>query len=466
MPLFILKKMNKFINYVNVSIIFEDILEDFLKFNLNHSNLLLSLSPFKIHNPGKNLHLNKSQMLNPHILKGRDIVVVGQEPWDIDTGSNCKNIAKEFSRENRVLYINSPLDRITLHRHKADPKVIKRKNIIKGNENGLVQISEKLYNLYPDRINESINWIKNKTIFNFLNKINNKRFAKSIKKTIRLLGFTNIILFNDNDIFRCFYLKELIKPTLSIYYCRDYMTGVDYWKKHGENLEPKLIAKSDFCVANSIYLSDYCKKHNPLSFYIGQGCDLEIFNERAVQLIPPDIAAIPKPIIGYVGALNGLRLNIDIIESIALSNPAWNIVLVGPEDGLFSKSKLHQINNIHFLGIKEIAALPGYINQFNVCINPQIINEITIGNYPRKIDEYLAMGKPVVATKTEGMAIFNDHCYIASTVTDFIKMIELALTEDNHKLKQERIKFAATHTWENSVGEIFAIINKKMIAPL
>ena len=404
-------------------------------------------------------------MSDPHILKGRDILVVGQEPWDIETGSNCKNIAIEFSKGNRVLYINSPLDRITLHRHKADPKIIKRKNVINGNENGLIQINENLWNLYPDRMNESINWIKNKTIFNFLNKINNKRFAKSIKKTIQLLGFTNIILFNDNDIFRCFYLKELIKPTLSIYYCRDYMLGVDYWKKHGVNLEPKLIAKSDFCVANSIYLTKHCKKYNPLSYYIGQGCDLEVFNQNSLQLIPPDIAFIPKPIIGYVGALNSLRLNIDILESIALAHPDWNVVLVGPEDEHFLKSKLHQIKNIHFLGIKEIPALPQYINQFNVCINPQIINEITIGNYPRKIDEYLAIGKPVVATKTEGMAIFKDYCYTAGTTAAFIKMIELALTEDNDTLKQKRINFASTHSWKNSVGEIYTIINKKMIAP-
>lgn len=404
-------------------------------------------------------------MLDQNILTGRDIVVVGQEPWDITTGSNCKNIATEFCKGNRVLYVNSPLDRITQLRLKAEPKIIKRKNIINGNENGLVQIKENLWNLYPDRINESINWIKNKSLFKFFNKINNKRFAKSIEKKIKLLGFTNIILFNDNDIFRCFYLKELIKPSLSIYYCRDYMLGVDYWKKHGESLEPILIAKSDFCVANSIYLTNYLKKYNPLSYYIGQGCEIELFNAKAVQLIPSDIAAIQKPIIGYVGALNSLRLNIEIIEGIALTHPDWNIVLVGAEDAVFTNSKLHEINNIYFLGIKEIAALPGYINQFNVCINPQIINEITIGNYPRKIDEYLALGKPVVATKTEGMNVFNEYCYTASSTVDFIKMIELALLEDNHKLKQERINFASTHTWENSVGEIYAIINKKMIAP-
>lgn len=40
------------------------------------------------------------------------------------------------------------------------------------------------------------------------------------------------------------------------------------------------------------------------------------------------------------------------------------------------------------------------MSHFDVCMNPQLVNEITIGNYPRKVDEYLALGKPVIATKT------------------------------------------------------------------
>ena len=48
------------------------------------------------------------------IIQGRDIVIVGQQPWDTEIGSNCKNIALEFSKHNRVLYVNSPLDRFTL----------------------------------------------------------------------------------------------------------------------------------------------------------------------------------------------------------------------------------------------------------------------------------------------------------------------------------------------------------------
>ncbi|OIR12128.1 putative teichuronic acid biosynthesis glycosyltransferase TuaH [mine drainage metagenome] len=392
------------------------------------------------------------------MISGRDIVIVGQQPWDVEIGSNCKNIAEEMSKHNRVLYVNSPLDRITLYKHRAEPKIQKRLAVIKGKQNDIELIKNNLWNLFPDKMIESINWIKNQFVFEWLNKINNKRFASSIKKATDELGFKNIILFNDNDIFRCFYLKDFLKPELSIYYSRDYMLAVDYWKLHGEKLEPELIAKNDVCVANSTYLANYCKKYNPNSFYVGQGCELDIFMNIKDRNKPKDILLIPNPIIGYVGALQSLRLDLNVIAHIAESNPEWSVVLVGPEDDQFKKSNLHQIKNVYFIGSKDPVELPSYINAFDVCINPQIVSQVTIGNYPRKIDEYLAVGKPVVATKTEAMSIFSDHTYLAENKEEYVALIKKALGEDNDILKEERKRFASSHSWENSVNEIYKAI--------
>ena len=397
-------------------------------------------------------------MQKNNLITGRDIVIVGQQPWDVEIGSNCKNIAEELTKHNRVLYVNSTLDRITLYKNKSEPKVQTRLNVIKGKQNGIIKIQENLWNLFPDKMIESINWINIQFLFEFFNKINNNRFAVSIQKAIDVLEFKNIILFNDNDIFRCFYLKELLQPDISIYYSRDYMLAVDYWKLHGEKLEPELIAKSDICVANSTYLANYCKKYNPNSFYVGQGCELDIFMYIKDKRKPGDILAIPSPIIGYVGALQSLRLDLKVIAHIAESNPEWSVILVGPEDSQFRRSKLHQIKNVYFIGSKDPVELPSYINAFDVCINPQIVSQVTIGNYPRKIDEYLAVGKPVVATKTEAMSIFSEHTYLAKTKEEYVTLIEKALEEDNDVLREERKKFASSHTWENSVNEIYKAI--------
>jgi glycosyltransferase involved in cell wall biosynthesis len=392
-------------------------------------------------------------------IQNRDIVMVGLQPWDTSIGSNCKDVALEFSRNNRVLYVNYPLDRGTLIKNRKDPKVKKRMDIIRGKENAIVQLKENLWNVYPDEIAESINWIPSEAIFTFFNKHNNKRLARSIRKAIKELGFTNIILFDDNDIIRSFYLKELLAPTTSIYYYRDYILGVDYWKLHGTKLEPLLIEKSDLCITNSLHFATYCRKYNPNTFYAGQGCNLDMFANRNDLVIPDDIAHFTGPLIGYVGALQSLRLSIDILAYIADEHPEWVIVLVGPEDEQFSVSDLHNRNNIYFTGARDPELLPAYINAFDICLNPQLINEVTIGNYPRKIDEYLAMGKPVVATTTELMTeVFSHYTYLGTTKEDYVALIEQALREDSRQKQEERKAYAATHSWENHVEEIYKAI--------
>jgi len=404
------------------------------------------------------------QTMQQETIIDRDFIIVGQQAWDIEIGSNCKNIALELSRHNRVLYVNPPLDRITQIRNKDDEKIIKRKQMIRGELNNLVPIQTNLWNLYPDCLLESINWIKNHFLFDTINKWNNIRYAKSISEIVGLLGFENCILFNDNDIFKSFYLKEFLQPKTSIYYSRDYMLGTDYWKYHGEQLEPKLISKSDLCLANSNYLTNYCKKYNPNSYYIGQGCDLSVFTAlKQYELF--DLKNIKNPLIGYVGALSSSRLDIELLAFIAITKPDWNLVLIGPEDDSFRENSIHQFKNIFFLGLKEAAILPNYIQALDVCINPQLINEITIGNYPRKIDEYLALGKPVVAIETEAMLIFEKHTYLAKNKEQFVQLIQLALDDNTIAKQQERTQFAFSHSWGNCVGEIyFAIMDFEQVS--
>lgn len=388
----------------------------------------------------------------------RDIIIIGQQAWDTDIGSNCKNIALELSKNNRVLYVNSPLDRITLYKKKAEPKVQQRIAVIRGKQSGLVEIQENLWNFYPDCLVESINWIKNEHVFNYLNWRNNLKFSQAIFKGIKELNFKDYLLFNDNEIFKGFYLNTLLKPYLSIYYSRDYMLAVDYWKRHGERLEPLLIAGNDICMANSVYLADYCRTYNENSYDIGQGCDLEIFKENLVAEKPEELKAIKTPIIGYVGALQSIRLDIELLVYIAKHRKDWTIVLVGPEDDQFKASELHQLSNVVFTGIKPMESLPLYMQYFDVCINPQLVNQVTIGNYPRKVDEYLAMGKPTVATETRAMEIFKDHVYLAQSKEDYIQLIEKALQEDTVAQQEERKSFAASHSWENCVLKMYEAI--------
>jgi len=394
------------------------------------------------------------------MIKGKDIIVHGLQSLDSSIGSNCVNLAYEFSKHNRVLYVNYPLDRLTSIKHRSNPLVKKRLNIIKGKEKGLIRINENMWNLFPSVILESINQIGHKSLFAALNKRNSKKYAHSIKAALKELNFKDFIIFNDSDFTRALDFKDHLEPKASVYYTRDNMRATHYFRKHGAEFEDKLMQKSDLVVANSVYLQQIASKANPNSFYVGQGCDLSMFDPASIKEVPTELQQIKKPVIGYIGALKSERLDIEIIENIAEEKPAWSIVLVGPEDATFKASNLHQKPNIYFLGSKPMNELPKYLNAFDVAINPQALNPLTIGNYPRKIDEYLAMGKPVVATKTETMNVFKHFCYLAYYKEEYVELIDKALRENNKQAEEDRIAFASSHTWENNVNEIYKSILK------
>lgn len=394
------------------------------------------------------------------MVRNRDIVIIGIQPWDIEIGSNCKNIALEFAKNNRVLYVNPPMDRVTRMKHKKRQSVQKRIKIAKGEMSDIEIIENNLWNLYPKTIVESINWIPYHAFYKILNKRNSELFANTIKTAIQRLAFKDYILFNDSSMFLGLHLKRTLEPIMYTYYVRDNLVKVPYWRKHGERLEPALIETVDLVVNNSEYYTDYSSKFNKNSVMVGQGCDVSMFNDFENKIkSAEEFENIPSPIIGYVGSLTTLRLDIELLEFIAKEKQDYSIVLVGTEDDSFKQSNLHQLPNVYFLGNKSIDQLPSYIKGFDVAINPQLINEITIGNYPRKIDEYLAMGKPIVATSTKAMEMFNNHVYLAETKEDYIKLINKSLKEHNELKAIQRIKFANTHTWTNSVNTIYQAMN-------
>jgi len=386
--------------------------------------------------------------------KQRNIIITGIQPWDIEIGSNCKNIAREFAKTHRVLYVNSPIDRVSGWKRRSEVSIQNRLKVINKEQPGLREVEKNLWVLDPSIYVLPINWMP-RFLFIPFNWLNGFRFATCIEKAMTELGFSECSLFTDSDMFRSLYLKDFLEIDEFIYYSRDNLMTVPYWEKHGAQMEPIIMKKADVVVANSPHLAEIAKVYNPNSFYVGQGCDIEEYKNFNKDMIPEELSRIKGPMIGYVGLLTSRRLDIKVIEKIASSKPEWNVVLVGPEERSFKNSSLHFYKNIYFLGPKQPEELPAYVNAFDVCINPQIINELTKGNYPRKIDEYLAAGKVTVATYTPTMEVFKDHCYLAVSPINYVKLIEEGLKENNKKLAEERSVFAASHTWENNVRLIW-----------
>ena len=83
------------------------------------------------------------------------------------------------------------------------------------------------------------------------------------------------------------------------------------------------------------------------------------------------------------------------------------LVLVGG-GALFTRLKemvtdLNLEKNVILTGFQPYDKVPELINMADLCINPSIINGVTRDIIPGKIMQYLACGKPVLATPLPGM---------------------------------------------------------------
>ncbi|MDX5480787.1 MAG: glycosyltransferase family 1 protein, partial [Hymenobacteraceae bacterium] len=300
-----------------------------------------------------------------------DFVFVSLQRINTDRDSTSTCLAKELAKNHRVLYVNSPIDRRTLLSGNHDKYTAAHIEAVKRKEEGLTKAGDNLWVLNPSRVIESINWIPFTPLFSKVNWYNNQRFAKDIAAAVKQLGFKDYILVNDKDIFRSFYLKEILKPARYIYLDRDYTIGMDYWKKHGVRLEPELMKKADAVVCNSLDFTKRASQYNANSYYIGNGFDSQQYNNQGKHPLPADLKEIKGPRIGYVGALITLRLDLDLMVEMSKARPGWSFVFLGWEDEAFEQSELHRLPNVHFLGRKHTQEVPAYLDAFDVCINPQ-----------------------------------------------------------------------------------------------
>jgi len=395
-------------------------------------------------------------------MENKDFIFTSLQSWDVSIGSTVREIAKEISKKNRVLFINSPLDIKTFYGKEKIHETEFRRNVVKSGKVSIRQFNKNIWVIdFPFTV-MPVQFLPDGYLFDLVNRWNNRKIYTESYKIAKQLGFKNYNLFIDNDLYRSFYAAKYLKPLLSIFYYRDHLQKT-YWEKHAPRLRPKICAKSDLVLTNSETFKTLLQPFNPERTYcVGQGVNLEQFDIKKLHPTPDDIKMISRPIIGYTGYLTSIRLDLELIYETAKSRPNYSFVLVGPEDEIFAKHPLHKLNNVYFLGEKTYDLIPAYIQSFDVCINPQIVNEVTNGNYPLKVDEYLCMGKPVIVTKTDFMETFDDTCWICTNYRAYIEAIEEALQPENNTTEkiESRTKMAESHSWTHCIERIYEQIKK------
>jgi glycosyltransferase involved in cell wall biosynthesis len=186
----------------------------------------------------------------------------------------------------------------------------------------------------------------------------------------------------------------------------------------------------------------------------------EFFNHVvANNELPEDVRKIPPPRIGYVGVFED-RIDVDLLSQTAARLPDCSFIFVGPVRRSQVK-KLKDLDNVYFLGKKPYQKMPAYIKSFDVCLVPHKVDRFTESMNPLKIYEYLACGKPVVATPVAGLELFGGLIRVAQTHSSFATGIVESLT-DGAELVELRKAKAQKHSWSNRVEKMLNIITKEL----
>lgn len=255
------------------------------------------------------------------------------------------------------------------------------------------------------------------------------------------------------------YVLSALRPRLTCYDCIDDYAQIAPSPRARPILQAKeadLLKRANLVFASSTELARRCAMSNRHVVLVPNGVDADHFSPAHTPPSAPDLAAIPGPRLGYAGSL-APWVDLDLLMAVAHMRPDWSLVLVGPADGRIAPplAALAALPNVHVLGERPYAAMPSYIQGFDVCLIPFRINALTQAVNPLKFFEYMAMGKPVVATRLPELAAFANVCGLADSPAGFAVEIEKALaTTGDARLVEQRLAVARANTWEQRVATI------------
>lgn len=157
-----------------------------------------------------------------------------------------------------------------------------------------------------------------------------------------------------------------------------------------------------------------------------------------------------QPTVIYIGALWGAWVDLDLIAHLARALPEAAIHLVGPAGGRV----LPSAPNIHIHGPRPWKDIPGLLAAADVAIIPFEPSRLSDAVSPLKVFEYLAMQRPVVATRMPELEGFPG-VVTAADPTEFARAVRSAgsTCPDSETLAS----FVSENTWPRRVDRLLEL---------
>jgi teichuronic acid biosynthesis glycosyltransferase TuaH len=167
---------------------------------------------------------------------------------------------------------------------------------------------------------------------------------------------------------------------------------------------------------------------------------------------------LPRPIAGVFGHLSE-RIDLTFLEATA--DRGVSLLLVGSRKPSFSLESLTARSNVRYLGPKPFESMTGYLRAIDVGLTPYTQSEFNRASFPMKTIEYLAAGRPAVATSLPAVKWLNSE-YITSkdTASDFADATATLLRRGrSEELSRNCREFAQKHSWRVRAEQFAALID-------
>ncbi len=177
--------------------------------------------------------------------------------------------------------------------------------------------------------------------------------------------------------------------------------------------------------------------------------------------IAPEIEKIPRPRIGYFGAIEPWLIDQELIRQAARERPDWNWIFIG------NKSRgldIEGLKNVHFLPPVAYHELPAYAAGFDVCVLPWS-TDVTFTSYGSaiKVREYLASGKPVVIAPLPEYESMSKVLRIGRNREQFLELVDEALLESGSELARARQESVRNGTWDARAEWVSDLIEQALM---
>ena len=398
------------------------------------------------------------------MLKDSDLIIFSLSRWDAPYSSPSFSLAKEFAKTNRVFYIDHPHSLKDFLRNYNTPAVRKRKEALLWGRNiytKSAKLPDRLTMVTP-RLTLPINFLPQGSLYDVLSRFNDKVIFDAVRQIIRDFNVRKFIFFNAFDPYFCRDFPADIQPVKKVYQSMDDLTQVPYTAKHGTRLEADIIRKYDITLTTSQELRRLKLKHSDQVYLHPNAADFSSFQRAVTERFPRPEELRPaegKKIIGYTGNIES-RIDYQLLKAIIEYHPDKFIAMVGPVTTPEHKTiNLTGYPNVIMTGSKKIDELPAYLQYFDCALIPFKKNTLTRSIYPLKINEYLAAGRPVVATDfSEDIQGFKEVIYISGDHAEFVQLVDQAIQENSPDRIKARGAVANTNTWTARVQKFWEIL--------